>query len=53
MGDLGVKMGQMKSDSKKWPQIMAKFSQINTAEKITPKCSCDVNRVTYSDSGDI
>ena len=53
MGDLGVRMGQIKSDSKKWLQIMANVSQIHSAEKMIPKACCDVNWVKYSDSGDI
>ena len=53
MGDLGVRMGQIKSDSKKWLQIMANVSQIHTAEKMIIKACCVANWVKYSDSGDI
>ena len=50
MGDLGVIMVHIKSDSKKWPQITANVSQLHTAEKIVLNGYCDVNWVKYSDS---
>ena len=53
MGDLGAIMVQVKSDSKKWPQITTNVSQLRTTEKMILKGYCDVNWVKYSDSGDI
>ena len=53
MGDLDVIRVHFKSDSKKWLEITANVSQFDIADTMTPKASCDVNWVKYSDSGDI